>query len=174
MKSYFLRRSDREEWPYSEDQISAAFCRWLADRNTPCRLGTDSAWKTIDDYLPMLKYDTQLPADLPNGPAGRFAGLNGILPSACDGTLRRRAAAHAANRFPPRCAREYRSAVCFDSQAQCSSGRAPFTPFAVSGPFSRSQAPAWERTCLRSFALSNKSGRGGRSTVAFAQPDDPA
>jgi hypothetical protein len=31
-----------------------------ADRNTPCRLGSDGIWKTIDEYLPMLKYGTQL------------------------------------------------------------------------------------------------------------------
>jgi hypothetical protein len=31
------------------------------DRNTPCKRVDRGEWKTIDDYLPMLKYGTQLP-----------------------------------------------------------------------------------------------------------------
>ena len=31
------------------------------DRNTPCKPSGRDDWKTIDDYLPMLKYGTQLP-----------------------------------------------------------------------------------------------------------------
>jgi hypothetical protein len=61
MKSYLLKRSDREEGPYTEEQVSQLFADRRADRNTPCRLGSDGIWKTIDEYLPMLKYGTQLP-----------------------------------------------------------------------------------------------------------------
>ncbi len=32
------------------------------NRSTPCKPETSGDWKTIDDYLPMLKYGTQLPA----------------------------------------------------------------------------------------------------------------
>jgi hypothetical protein len=31
------------------------------DRNTPCKPASGGDWKSIDDYLPMLKYGTQLP-----------------------------------------------------------------------------------------------------------------
>jgi hypothetical protein len=62
MNSYLLKLYDREEGPYSEEQVSQLFADGRVDRNTPCRLGTTGAWKTIDDYLPNLKYGTQLPA----------------------------------------------------------------------------------------------------------------
>ena len=32
------------------------------DRNTPCKPADHGDWKTVDDYLPMLKYGTQLPS----------------------------------------------------------------------------------------------------------------
>jgi hypothetical protein len=32
------------------------------DRNTPCKPVDRGDWKSVDDYLPMLKYGTQLPA----------------------------------------------------------------------------------------------------------------
>lgn len=62
MRSFFLKLANREEGPYSEAQVSQLFADGRADRNTPCRLSTDNNWKTIDDYLPTLKYGTQLPA----------------------------------------------------------------------------------------------------------------
>ena len=31
------------------------------DRNTPCKPVSGGDWKSVDDYLPMLKYGTQLP-----------------------------------------------------------------------------------------------------------------
>jgi len=31
------------------------------DRNTPCKPVSGVEWKSVDDYLPMLKYGTQLP-----------------------------------------------------------------------------------------------------------------
>jgi GYF domain 2 len=61
MKSYFLRLSDREEGPYEEARIAPMFANGRVDRNTPCKPADGSDWKTIDDYLPMLKYGTQLP-----------------------------------------------------------------------------------------------------------------
>ena len=32
------------------------------DRNSPCKPSDRGEWKTVDDYLPMLKYGTQLPS----------------------------------------------------------------------------------------------------------------
>jgi len=61
LKNYFLKLSDREAGPYSEEQVSQLFADRQIDRNTPCRVAPDGAWKTIDDLLPMLKYGTQLP-----------------------------------------------------------------------------------------------------------------
>ena len=61
MQSYSLRISDRAEGPYSETQISQLYADGRIDRHTPCRLATGGDWKTIDDFLPMLKYGTQLP-----------------------------------------------------------------------------------------------------------------
>jgi hypothetical protein len=62
MKSYSLKLSGREEGPYSESQIAQMFADGRIDRNTPCKPADRSDWKTIDDYLPMLKYGTQLPS----------------------------------------------------------------------------------------------------------------
>ena len=45
------------------------------DRNTPCKPADRGDWKTVDDYLPMLKDGTQLPPPVdirsvpPNPPA---------------------------------------------------------------------------------------------------------
>ena len=64
-KSYFLRLSGREDGIYSEEQVAQMFADQQVNRNTPCRLATGSDWKTIDDYLPTLKYGTQLPPATP-------------------------------------------------------------------------------------------------------------
>jgi len=61
MKSYFLRISDREEGPYEDTQIAQMFADGRINRDTPCRPVGGGEWKTVDDYLPMLKYGTQLP-----------------------------------------------------------------------------------------------------------------
>ena len=37
------------------------FADGRVDRNTPCKPVDRGEWKTLDDYLPMLKYGTQLP-----------------------------------------------------------------------------------------------------------------
>jgi GYF domain 2 len=62
MKSYSLKLSGREEGPYAESQIAQMFADGRIDRNTPCKPADRGDWKTIDDYLPMLKYGTQLPS----------------------------------------------------------------------------------------------------------------
>jgi hypothetical protein len=37
------------------------FADGRVNRNTPCKPADHGDWKSIDDYLPMLKYGTQLP-----------------------------------------------------------------------------------------------------------------
>jgi hypothetical protein len=61
MKSYLLKLSGREEGPYEEPQIAQMFADGRIDRNTPCKPADRGDWKSIDDYLPILKYGTQLP-----------------------------------------------------------------------------------------------------------------
>ena len=61
MKSYLVKLSNREEGPYGEAQIAQMFADGRIDRNTPCKPADRGEWRTIDDYLPMLKYGTQLP-----------------------------------------------------------------------------------------------------------------
>lgn len=65
MRSFLLKLSDREEGPYSESQIAQMFADRRVNRYTPCRRVEDKHWKTIDDYLPTLKYGTQLPPPTP-------------------------------------------------------------------------------------------------------------
>jgi hypothetical protein len=62
MKSYLLKAGDREEGPLTEQEIAQLYADGTVNRDTPCRLEGAIGWKTIDDYLPMLKYGTQLPA----------------------------------------------------------------------------------------------------------------
>jgi GYF domain 2 len=61
MKSYLLKLFGREEGPYEEVQVAQMFADGRIDRNTPCKPADRGDWKTVDDYLPMLKYGTQLP-----------------------------------------------------------------------------------------------------------------
>ena len=61
MKTYLIKFSDREEGPYAETQVAQMFADGRVDRNTPCKPADGGDWRTIDDYLPMLKYGTQLP-----------------------------------------------------------------------------------------------------------------
>jgi hypothetical protein len=61
MKSYLLKLFDHEEGPYEEAQIAQMFADGRIDRNTPCKPTDRGDWRSIDDYLPMLKYGTQLP-----------------------------------------------------------------------------------------------------------------
>ena len=61
MKSFYLKIVDCEEGPLSETQIAHMFADGRVDRNSPCKPADHGDWKTIDDYLPMLKYGSQLP-----------------------------------------------------------------------------------------------------------------
>ena len=61
MKTFLVKIFDREEGPYTEAQIAQMFTDGRVDRNTPCKPTDRGDWKSIDDYLPMLKYGTQLP-----------------------------------------------------------------------------------------------------------------
>ena len=65
MQSYSLKLSDRAEGPYTEAQLAQFYADGRIDRHTPCRLASGGDWKTIDDFLPMLKYGTQLPVPTP-------------------------------------------------------------------------------------------------------------
>jgi len=56
-----LKLSGHEEGPYAESQIAQMFADGRVDRNSPCKPADHGDWKTIDDYLPMLKYGSQLP-----------------------------------------------------------------------------------------------------------------
>lgn len=69
MRSFLLKLSDREEGAYSDSQIAQLFADGRVNRYTPCRKVDDKEWKTVDDYLPTLKYGTQLPPPAkPPGP----------------------------------------------------------------------------------------------------------
>ena len=70
MRSFHLKIAGHEEGPYAEAQIGQMFADGRIDRNTPCKPAGSGDWKSVDDYLPMLKYGTQLPApsQVPNMP----------------------------------------------------------------------------------------------------------
>jgi uncharacterized protein DUF4339 len=61
MKLYFLKLYGGEEGPHAEAQIAQMFADGQVNRDTPCKPADGGDWKTIDDYLPILKYGTQLP-----------------------------------------------------------------------------------------------------------------
>jgi GYF domain 2 len=65
VRSYHLKIADREQGPYGEAEVAQMFADRRIDRNTPCKPANTGDWKTIDDYLPMLKYGTQLPPPSP-------------------------------------------------------------------------------------------------------------
>jgi GYF domain 2 len=65
VKFYSLKFSGREEGPYEEAQIAQMFADGRVNQNTPCKPANGGEWKSIDDYLPMLKYGTQLPPPTP-------------------------------------------------------------------------------------------------------------
>ena len=61
VKSFHLKIADREEGPCTETEVAQMFANGRVDRNTPCKPSDHGEWKMVDDYLPMLKYGTQLP-----------------------------------------------------------------------------------------------------------------
>ena len=61
LKTYLVKFSDHEEGPYAETQVAQMFADGRIDRNTACKPVSSGDWKTVDDYLPMVKYGTQLP-----------------------------------------------------------------------------------------------------------------
>jgi hypothetical protein len=61
VRFFRLKIADREEGPYGEAQIAQMFADGRVDRDTPCKPASGDEWKSVDDYLPMLKYGTQLP-----------------------------------------------------------------------------------------------------------------
>jgi hypothetical protein len=61
MKTYLIKLSESEEGPYDEADVAQMFANGRIDRDTPCKPFDRGEWKTVDDYLPMLKYGTQLP-----------------------------------------------------------------------------------------------------------------
>lgn len=65
MRSFLLKFSGREDGPYSDNQVAQMFADGRVNRYTPCRKVEDKEWKTVDDYLPTLKYGTQLPPPTP-------------------------------------------------------------------------------------------------------------
>ena len=61
MRTFHLKIVDREEGPFTETEVAQMFANGRVDRNTSCKPSERGEWKSIDDYLPMLKYGTQLP-----------------------------------------------------------------------------------------------------------------
>lgn len=61
MKTYLIKFSNGEKGPYDETQMAQMFADGRIDRNTACKPVNGGEWKTVDDYLPVLKYGTQLP-----------------------------------------------------------------------------------------------------------------
>ena len=61
VRTFHLKIADREEGPFTETEVAEMFADGRVDRNTACKPADRGEWKTIDDYLPMLKYGTQLP-----------------------------------------------------------------------------------------------------------------
>jgi len=61
VRLFHLKISESEEGPFAETEVAQMFANGRIDRNTTCKPSDRGEWKTVDDYLPMLKYGTQLP-----------------------------------------------------------------------------------------------------------------
>lgn len=65
MKTYYLKNGGAEQGPLTEERVAQLFADGKVNRDTSCKIAGGSDWKTIDDFLPMLKYGTQLPNPTP-------------------------------------------------------------------------------------------------------------
>jgi hypothetical protein len=61
MKSYWLQLGDCEEGPFSSDQVTQFFEDRRINQHTPCKTDRLAEWRTVDEYLPTLKYGSELP-----------------------------------------------------------------------------------------------------------------
>jgi hypothetical protein len=61
VRYFHLKIGEREEGQFRETEVAQMFADGRIDRNTPCKPADRGEWKSVDDYLPMLKYGTQLP-----------------------------------------------------------------------------------------------------------------
>jgi len=61
VRYFHLKIADREEGQFTETEVAQMFADRRIDRNTPCKPADQREWKSVDDYLPMVKYGTQLP-----------------------------------------------------------------------------------------------------------------
>ncbi|MBA3387087.1 MAG: hypothetical protein H0T95_10810 [Chthoniobacterales bacterium] len=78
MNSYLLKLNEREDGPHPDTQIAQMFADQRVNRYTPCKPEAGGEWRTIDDYMPMLKYGTQLPpASLTKSAVAITPGLDG-------------------------------------------------------------------------------------------------
>jgi hypothetical protein len=75
-KMYFLNVSGREEGPWSSAEVAQMVADQRVNRNTPCKLEGARDWKTVDDYLPTLKYGTQLPPATPRQVSGAVSQVS--------------------------------------------------------------------------------------------------
>ena len=56
-----MKIANREQGPFTETEVAQIYADGRVDRNSPCKPVSGGDWKSIDDYLPMLKYGTQVP-----------------------------------------------------------------------------------------------------------------
>ncbi len=83
MKSYLLQIDGRQEGPYRDTQVAQLFAQRRVSQHTPCKLEQLAEWRTIDDFLPTLKYGTELPAA---ETVTRATVRSGVLPPLPPGT----------------------------------------------------------------------------------------
>ncbi len=80
VKTYLVKLSDHEEGPYDETQMAQMFADRRIDRDTLCKPADRGDWKSVDDYLPVLKYGTQLPPPNPIAAATATATIPAPMP----------------------------------------------------------------------------------------------
>jgi hypothetical protein len=77
MKHYFVQLRGREEGPYTDEQVAQMFADGRVNQHTPCKTEALADWRTIDDFLPTLKYGSERPAGTVPTPA--VSGLPGTV-----------------------------------------------------------------------------------------------